>query len=641
MGDGTKRLSAAACGLSVALLAGAAAAQSQYSSITVFGDSLSDPGNIPKFFGFNYPGPPYYENQFSNGPIYAKYLDGLFGISTPLQDYAIGGAKTGVGNIGGLPGNPTIGLPNAGIDGELSYYLASNPRPGGNSLFIVWGGANDYFGDFPAVEAQGLSGAALKSYLTGPTGPVTMTVSNIMADITRLARIGVKNFVVPNLPDLGATPSYNGDPTTAQEGAAITNAHNQALAQALGQLQRRLHVNITIVDIGAVFSDIVANPAKYGIDPAHTADECLLSPACVANHQHYLFWDDVHPTGFVQQQLAELFFSSLDGPTTVGPEMELNRVVQQDLFDHISARTAALRLGVAGLTIDGAAGSRTLADTDKPLAAFVTDSYGWGSRDASQSTAGFDYRRNATSAGLDYRLNDWTAVGGMIGYSQANDTLANDLGSQSFSSYQAAIYATAYADGWYGSVAGTYAYDDWNKLNRNVFVGGQTARASTDGHVLGAKLEGGYVLTSGPWSFGPEAELRLADYRIGGYTEQGAVGVNQEVDGQGLTSMVGQFGVEAALATAIGAYAVVPRLSVAFDHEFHGGTRAIVTRIASQAATSVTTDIGPGATDWARLDAGVDVKVTEIFSALVDFDSTVGRSGGEDYNALARLRANF
>src|ERR1700733_6786807 len=108
-----------ALSLCTCLTGGMASAQSQYSGIVIFGDSLSDPGNIPKFFGLDYPPAPYFQNQFSNGPVYAKYLDALFGISTPLQDYAIGGAETGVGNIGGLPGNAAIGLPNAGINGEI------------------------------------------------------------------------------------------------------------------------------------------------------------------------------------------------------------------------------------------------------------------------------------------------------------------------------------------------------------------------------------------------------------------------------------------------------------------------------------------------------------------------------------------
>jgi outer membrane lipase/esterase len=617
-------------------------AQNQYSSIVIFGDSLSDPGNIPKLIGINYPPPPYFENQFTNGPVYAKYLNGIFGISGPLQDFAIGGAESGTANIGGLPGNPSIGLPNAGIEGEITYYLQNKPTAGPRDLFIVWGGANDYLNIAQGLSGLGLSDTGLKNYLTAPGGPVTVTVSNLVTDVTRLAAIGVKSFVVPNLPNLGATPLLNGNTTTASDGALLSSLHNQALATAVGQLQQQLHVNITIVDINSVVNDILANPAKYGVDPNHTTQRCIQNPACVANHQNYFFWDDVHPTRLLQQQLAYVFQASLDGPTTVGAELDLDKIVQQDLFDHVSARTAALRLGAAGLSFSNIGGtSGTIGGSDHALSAYITDSYGWGSRDARGNVAGFDYTHNMISGGVDYRVNDWLAAGALIGYSDTNDDLRNNLGSQSFNSYQAAIYATIFLDGWYGSLDGTYAYEDWGKLNRNVVVGGQTASASTNGRVLGGKIEGGYVLHIGAWSFGPAAELRAADYRIGSYTEHGAIGLNQEVDGQNTGSVIGQIGAQAALSTTIGDYAVTPQLRVNFDHEFRHSSRAIVTRIASQLSTSVTTDLAPDADNFVRLGAGIGVTLSDRFSALVDFDSTVGRDGGEDYSMLFRLKGNF
>jgi outer membrane lipase/esterase len=635
-----KSVSAAvlAIGVSSIALIGHAQAQILFSSITVFGDSLSDSGNIPKLIGFDYPPPPYFEYEFSNGPVYTRYLNSLFGITTPLNDLAIGGAKTGVGNIGGLPGNPSIGLPDAGMNGEITYYLQSHPTPSKSDLFIVWGGANDYLDTVPTFQTLGLSGNRLNQYLVGPGGPVTVAVGDLSTDIRRLAAIGVKNFVVPNLPDLGATPLLNGNPVTLAQGDQLTTVHNQALASAMGALQQQLKVNITIVDIGAVFKDILADPAKYGIDPGHTTQECIQNAACVAQHQNYLFWDDVHPTALLQQELSEVFFASLTGPTTVGPELDLEKIVQQDLFDHISARANALRLGAAGLSVGGFGGAG--GDTDKPLSAFFTNSYGWGSRDAKSSTVGFDYNQDTTSAGVDYRLNDWSAAGVMIGYSTGNNDFRDSMGSQSVDSYEAAVYATAFTGNWYGSAAGTYIYNDWGKLDRNVFVAGQTASASTSGRILGGKLEGGYVAQFGNVSIGPSAELRLADYRIGSYTERGAVGLNQEVDGQDTTSLIGQFGIQAAIATAIGDYAVTPQLRIDWDHDFQHGSRAIVTRIASQLSTSVTTDIAPDSQEWVRLGAGVDVKLNDMLSALVDFDTTIS-GDGEDYNALVRLKAKF
>lgn len=255
--------------------------------------------------------------------------------------------------------------------------------------------------------------------------------------------------------------------------------------------------------------------------------------------------------------------------------------------------------------------------------------------------AGFDYNQNTISGGVDYRFNDWFAAGALIGYSSANDDLRDGLGSQSFDSYQAAIYGTVFRDGWYASMAGTYSYQEWGKLDRNVILGGNTASASTNGHVLGGKIEGGYVMRMGDWSFGPAAELRAADYRIGSYTEHGAPGVNQEVDGQNTGSVIGQIGVQAALSTMIGDYAVTPQLRVNFDHEFRHASRAIVTRIASQSSTFVTTDLAPDADNFVRLGAGLGITLSDRFSALVDFDSSVGRDGGEDYSMLFRLKGTF
>src|ERR1700758_252761 len=101
------------------------------------------------------------------------------------------------------------------MDGQISLYLAGNPTPDPRSLFIVWGAANDYFQLLDSFNGGGPTGAALKAFLTGPAGQITVSVGNLVNDITRLAQIGVRNFVVPNLPNLGATPSYNGSAKTA------------------------------------------------------------------------------------------------------------------------------------------------------------------------------------------------------------------------------------------------------------------------------------------------------------------------------------------------------------------------------------------------------------------------------------------
>src|SRR5262249_11992189 len=128
---------------------------------------------------------------------------------------------------------------------------------------------------------------------------------------------------------------------------------------------------------------------------------------------------------------------------------------------------------------------------------------------------------------------------------------------------------------------------------------------------------------------------------IGAYDEGGAVGLNTRVEGQGATSLIGQFGAEAAMATEIGGYRIVPRLRLAFDHEFRNPVRTITTRLVSQPDTYVATDLAPTSDSWMRVGAGVDATLADRLSALLDFDASVARGRTEDYSVLARLKYDF
>src|SRR5436305_11201856 len=64
------------------------------SSIVVYGDSLSDNGNL--FAATGQPGSPYFSGRRSNGPVVVEYVAAALGV--PLIDYAWIGATTGVGN---------------------------------------------------------------------------------------------------------------------------------------------------------------------------------------------------------------------------------------------------------------------------------------------------------------------------------------------------------------------------------------------------------------------------------------------------------------------------------------------------------------------------------------------------------------
>jgi phospholipase/lecithinase/hemolysin len=244
-----------------------------FSSIVVYGDSLSDNGNLYSAIG--YPPAPYYNGHFSNGPVAVEQLAGMLG--SPLVDFAWGGATTGVGNY--LDGGTQTSAGSLGAPGMLAelagYSLASVNVP--NSLFIVWGGANDFLTGGTTAQA---------------VGDIDLIVSTLQAE-------GATHILVPNMPDLGLTPDYLGS-VAATAYAAQFNA----------ELLASLPAGATYVDTFGLMHQIESNPSAYGI--TDVTDPCFnkaMGTVC-SNPSQYLFWDGFHPTTTTDTILANDFLAA-------------------------------------------------------------------------------------------------------------------------------------------------------------------------------------------------------------------------------------------------------------------------------------------------------------------------------------------
>ncbi|MDI4239484.1 hypothetical protein OZ411_42630 [Bradyrhizobium sp. Arg237L] len=89
-------------------------------TLVVFGDSLSDNGNLFNLIGL--PPPPYWEGRSSNGPTYAEQLAAL--LSAKLDDLAFAGALAS--DLSPGPSlDPETGLPlPINLSDQVQTYLA-------------------------------------------------------------------------------------------------------------------------------------------------------------------------------------------------------------------------------------------------------------------------------------------------------------------------------------------------------------------------------------------------------------------------------------------------------------------------------------------------------------------------------------
>lgn len=269
-----------------------------FDSLTVFGDSLSDPGNLFGLTGF-FPPFPYSEGRFSNGDLWVDYLVSDIGLEpTEVQNFAVGGATTGRDNgldplIGSLT-KTEVNLP--GLLDEVDSYLgrlgSGSANPDG--LYVVWAGANDLF-NLPSDPA------AIPDFLAA-------AVKNIAAAISQLAARGADTFLVPNLPNLGLTPRTLGDGTSAPA-TALSQAFNAGLANTLETLEQSLPTAIDIipVDLFGLTTEIIGAPAEFGFT---NVTDPLLNQGLL-DDPGYFWWDQQHPTTTVHELLADVFQANL------------------------------------------------------------------------------------------------------------------------------------------------------------------------------------------------------------------------------------------------------------------------------------------------------------------------------------------
>ncbi|MEB3340818.1 SGNH/GDSL hydrolase family protein [Okeania sp.] len=260
-----------------------------FSDIYVFGDSLSDTGNAFATTGGLLPeSPPYFKGRFSNGPLWIETLASQLELeANPNLNFAFGGATTGVDNFlnNSLPdGTPPLLL---GLQTQIDEFIAETPATDPNALYVIWAGAGDY--------------------LTGGIDTQS-TVDNLSIAVNKLASIGSRNFLLPNLPDSGAAPfSQTLTPEQQQGLTLLTEGHNSVLAATSQILEQDPNINIINLDIGTLFDNAIANPGDFEL--TNVIDNFLNSG--LDNVDNFLFFDNVHPTANVHSAIADTAITSI------------------------------------------------------------------------------------------------------------------------------------------------------------------------------------------------------------------------------------------------------------------------------------------------------------------------------------------
>jgi phospholipase/lecithinase/hemolysin len=321
----TKIVTALAVAAVCSSMLASTAAAGVFSSVFVFGDSLSDTGNLAEFQGANFPNPPFFNNSVTNGPPAVVLLAQHFGLEERPSLFANGFQDThnlfGPGFTFGtnyaFAGARAFNPGQADLTDQVNAFLA---RPGGgaaapsDALYVVWIGGND-------IRTAGHSDNAATA-----ASLVTSAVNAIATDIQTLINKGAHSILVPNAGDVGAIPEFTKESPASQSQLATQSAvlFNELLHVALANIQLlNPGVNLDEFDFFDFSKDVAANAASLGI--TNTTDPCLrgnFTPNlnCIdlaaqkITFDKFLFWDHIHPTGVVQAAWAEGLIAAVPEP---------------------------------------------------------------------------------------------------------------------------------------------------------------------------------------------------------------------------------------------------------------------------------------------------------------------------------------
>lgn len=563
-------------------MASAASAQT-YNRLVVFGDSLSDNGNLYAATGNTQPtSPPYFQGRFSNGPVFTELLGFNAGRSaagaprTGSINYAYGGART---DSSAFP---------PGMRNQLLQYTSGGGTFGATDLVSILGGANNIFQAVPA--------ASVSPNPTGAIQPVALAAAaDINFIVNSVATAGAGTILVSNLPNLALTPQFNqgaGAPAAPLADYAGTQFNGALLSGLMTTAAARPGTNIILMDLYKIGTTLANNPGAFGL--TNVKDACFNGVTVCATPGTYLYWDSVHPTAAGHQLLARLatdylYYGDIGAQSTVQAETAFRQ--REDLLDLTGEALSGRAAWEAGtrLTFGAIADS---VETDARGFVAAGDATGWGLR-----------------AGLDHAMSENARMGFTATYRTAEveaGAMAFDVESFAFDAFAGWRSGSTFVNATVGG-----SVDHYDDITRVTSLAPIVHTGETDGGSIGARVQGGVWFDMGGIGLSPRAAVSFVSTDVNGYTEQG-VGAQYEYQDRTVQAASG----EITLRAEGGGDNFVFYAEGGYRDSFGDSSDAVRTRITANPAQILSREIEDPFGGSLIASAGVDADIGPVIMNL-------------------------
>ncbi|MBD2811844.1 autotransporter domain-containing protein [Xenorhabdus sp. Vera] len=608
-----------------------------YDDIYVFGDSLSDGGNIGKF-----------TIDGKNAELYDEYITRKLTNKklTPSKyggnNYAQGGATTNGSEKPNIFLNPTT-------QNQIATYLKKHSEKADpNGIYIHWVGGNNI-------------AEALSFLVKGNKNKAEYIINNSSASaasqVNQLIKAGAGLIIVPNVPDIGKTPrimdevltgalqkskipsaeidkilkqthkainqystpnagirnkvisgvfkkiaenkapqdpikadeiynqllnAYNKTSKTASQ---LSDKYNQKVDEQLG------NGNILRADVNRLLQEVIDDPTIYGFSntlgyacpQGKYAVFCVSSDPEVDKNQSYLFSDNFHPTPYAHRLIGQYITSIYNAPLQVMVLNQVNQIPTKNVTSSLDGHLQQLRNGHNDQGKIGIFGGYT------------------------------DSGNNTFTLGSDYQLTTNLLFGLVISHYQDEQNPSDNFHYAANGNVIATYALWNYAgNGW---LSGNlhYSHTNYNYLSRTIQLGPATRResGSTIGKQWGWRITAGWNIPITQYlTTSPIIQYAWDNGDINGYRESGNNSTSMHFGNQNYNPNVGSVGWR--IDTQLGRFN--PYASILFNHQFNNERYTLRSAINSTITSFVLQK--KQARNHVQYTVGVNANLTNDFRAF-------------------------
>ena len=242
-------------------------------------------------------------------------------------------------------------------------------------------------------------------------------------------------------------------------------------------------------------------------------------------------------------------------------------------------------------TLGGGSGDDEGSLLSKRLGTFLNGVGGFGDINGTAQEDAADFYNAGMILGADYRITDHFLAGLAFGYSHISADYQTNIdvagGSTDADVYNLSLFSTYDIEDFYVDGSFTYGWSDYDVSRRVVILSNNSsstggansvATSNPNGDQYSAALGLGYNFHRAALNMSPVLRVNYFHGQIDSYSEQGAFGLNLDVNKQNFESLQSSLGGQISYAFSQSFGVVTPQASFSWNHEFMNESRNITAR---------------------------------------------------------------